>query len=154
MPNDQRRHDVRGSGPSRSPQRWEIHQGASVDKNMFVEVTVAKPDYTEFQRLTVSGNDASAAAAPLFSGVGYMGLSGYVVFEGTPGGTEAITLNLYGHDPATSVDFLIASTTLAAAAQHKFFDFADKVKNRWFRLVVSGLTLGASSHVDIYATGE
>lgn len=156
MPNDQRRHDVRGSGPSRSPQRWEIHQGASVDKNMFVETTVAHPNYEFTRTFTGSGGGASdldptttsnVTTPNRFDMVGFYGLNGYVVLTTV----ASVNLELWCLDQENDVFFKVA--TVSSLATLEGFDFSAKAKNR-ICFIRCATSLAAGEVCVIRATGE
>lgn len=128
----------------------ELVRLASTDDNLFIETTCAAPNY-QYVRSAVSSADTTIPTdAPLWDLSGFMGLSCYVEFNGS-GSSESVTLQLWAHDDQNDNPFLVEEAGAVGALEEVYF--ANMVRNRRCYVVVSALTLGGYTNVNVYAAG-
>lgn len=127
----------------------------SVEKNVFVEVTVPTPNYGTYSiTQTTPGaeldpNASAPAIARIWDLSGYMGLHGYIDFTG--GTIPTVALQLWALDQQNQNWFLVGAAT--GISEFEEFRFENKVRNRTVFVQISAES-GSSTALTIHMSPE
>ena len=147
-----RRHNIKGASSSGAPQRWEAHEAASVDDNVFYEQTCAQPNYQYSRLIGASTTDVNPIVAEPVQGDrwnlnGFYGLNGYVELVSI----ASVDISLWCLDEFNAKWFKVA--TASSLGSREAFDFRNMARNR-ICFVQCATATGGGETVTIFATGE